>query len=64
MDESRIRCGIRELEKDPFEFSFSEKKIGDIVTATIDAVIPKEGILVYVGNPECSLLLQEWNIIS
>ena len=47
-DKEKIRLGIKQLEKDPFEF-FLKKENKDIVTATVKEVL-KNGIKVSVGN--------------
>ena len=47
-DKEKIRLGIKQLERDPFEF-FLKKENKDIVTATVKEVL-KNGIKVSVGN--------------
>ena len=47
-EKEKIRLGIKQLEKDPFEF-FLKKDNKDIVTATVKEVL-KNGIKVSVGN--------------
>jgi len=47
-EKEKIRLGIKQLEKDPFEF-FLKKENKDIVTATVKEVL-KNGIKVSVGN--------------
>ena len=44
----KLRLGIRQLEKDPFEY-FSDKNDRDVITATVEEVL-KNGIRVQVGN--------------
>ena len=52
-EKEKIRLGIRQLEKDPFDY-FLNKNNGDIVTATVKEVL-KNGIKVFVGKDENSL---------
>ena len=52
-DKEKIRLGIRQLEKDPFDY-FVSKNNGDVVTATVKEVL-KNGIKVSVGKDENSL---------
>ena len=47
-EKEKIRLGIKQLEKDPFEF-FLKKENKDVVTATVKEVL-KHGIKVSVGN--------------
>ena len=47
-EKEKIRLGIKQLEKDPFEF-FLKKENKDVVTATVKEVL-KNGIKVSVGN--------------
>ncbi len=47
-DKEKVRLGIRQLEKDPFEY-FSNKNDRDVITATVEEVL-KNGIRVQVGN--------------
>ena len=47
-DKEKVRLGIRQLEKDPFEY-FSDKNDRDVITATVEEVL-KNGIRVQVGN--------------
>ena len=53
-EKEKIRLGIKQLEKDPFEF-FLKKENKDVVTATVKEVL-KNGIKVSVGN-EKSLII-------
>ncbi len=52
-EKEKIRLGIRQLEKDPFDY-FLSKNNGDVVTATVKEVL-KNGIKVFVGKEEISL---------
>ena len=52
-EKEKIRLGIKQLEKDPFDF-FVNKNNGDVVTATVKNV-SKNGIKVSVGQDEKSL---------
>jgi len=52
-EKEKIRLGIRQLEKDPFDY-FANKNNGDVVTATVKEVL-KNGIIVSVGKDENSL---------
>ena len=52
-DKEKIRLGIRQLEKDPFDY-FASKNNGDVVTTTVKEVL-KNGIKVFVGQDENSL---------
>jgi len=45
----RVRLSLKHLEPNPFDF-FKDKKINSIITATVDSISKKNGILVYVGN--------------
>ena len=47
-EKEKIRLGIKQLERDPFEF-FLKKENKDVVTATVKEVL-KNGIKVSVGN--------------
>ena len=47
-EKEKIRLGVKQLEKDPFEF-FLKKDNKDVVTATVKEVL-KNGIKVSVGN--------------
>ena len=49
-EKEKIRLGIKQLEKDPFDF-FVNKKNGDVVTATVKNVL-RSGIKVSVGNDD------------
>ena len=47
-EKEKIRLGIKQLEKDPFDF-FLKKKNNEIITATVGEVL-KNGIKVSVGS--------------
>tara|TARA_Y100000590_G_scaffold91836_1_gene103757 strand:- start:952 stop:2694 length:1743 start_codon:yes stop_codon:yes gene_type:complete len=53
-EKEKIRLGIRQLEKDPFDY-FLGKNNGDVVTATVKEVL-RNGIKVFVGKEESPLL--------
>ena len=53
-DKEKIKLGIRQLEKDPFDY-FADKKNGEIVTATVKEVL-KNGIRVSPGHDENLLI--------
>ena len=62
-EQSKIRCGIRELDGlDPFEF-FEKRKVSDVVTATVESV-SKNGIQVYVGNQKKFLITIKKNQLA
>ena len=52
-EKEKIRLGIRQLEKDPFDY-FINKNNGETITATVEEVL-KNGIKVSVGQDENSL---------
>ena len=52
-EKEKIRLGVRQLEKDPFDY-FVNKNNGDTITATVKEVL-KNGIKVSVGQDENSL---------
>ena len=52
-EKEKIRCGLKQLEKDPFDY-FANKNNGDVVTATVKEVL-KNGIKVFVGKDENSI---------
>ena len=59
LDEERekIRFGVRELlGPDPYQF-FSNKKLGDVVTLTVDST-SKNGIYCYTGNKDLLFLIK------
>ena len=49
-EKEKIRLGIKQLEKDPFEF-FQNKKVSDIITAIVDSS-SKNGINVFIGDKD------------
>ncbi len=55
-EKEKIRLGIKQLERDPFEF-FMNKKISDVVTAIVDSS-SKNGIYVYAGSKDLLLLIK------
>ena len=62
-EQSKIRCGIRELDGlDPFEF-FEKRKVSDVVTATVESV-SKNGIQVYVGSQKKFLITIKKNQLA
>ena len=52
-EKEKIRLGVRQLEKDPFDY-FANKKDGDTVTAIVKEVL-RNGIKVSVGQDDKSL---------
>jgi len=48
-EQAKIRCGIRELQADPFETNFADKKVSDVITVFVHS-ISKNGIQVYISN--------------
>lgn len=52
-EKEKIRLGIRQLERDPFDY-FLKKNNDDVITATVKEVL-KNGIKVYVGQDDKSL---------
>ena len=53
-EKEKIRLGIRQLEKDPFNY-FENKKNGEVITATVKEVL-KNGIKVSPGNEDKLLI--------
>ena len=53
-EKEKIRLGIRQLEKDPFDY-FENKKNGEVITATVREVL-KNGIKVSPGNEDKLLI--------
>ena len=52
-EKEKIRLGIKQLEKSPFDYFKDEKlKIGSIITVTVKEIMPKKGIKVVIGNNE------------
>lgn len=56
-EDEKIRLGIKQMTENPFEF-FSNKKIGDVVTAIVDRSA-KNGIYVHVGNKNLSIFIKQ-----
>ena len=52
-EKEKIRLGIRQLEKDPFDY-FSDKNDRDVITATVKEVL-RTGIKVFVGKDNNTL---------
>ena len=52
----KIRLGIKQLTKDPFEF-WMNKKVSDVITAIVE-YSSKNGIYVYAGNKDFSILIK------
>ena len=48
-EQAKIRCGIRELQADPFETNFADKKVSDVITVFVHS-ISKNGIQVYISS--------------
>ena len=53
----KIRLGIKQLSKDPFDF-FANKNKSDIITAVVDHSA-KNGIYVYAGNKDLLILIKK-----
>ena len=56
-EKEKIRLGIKQLIKDPFEF-FMNKKVSDVITAIVDTS-SNNGVHVYVGNKNLSILIKK-----
>ena len=56
-EKEKIRLGIKQLEKDPFEF-FINKKESEVVTAIVESS-SKNGIYVYCGNKNFTILIKK-----
>ena len=56
-EKERIRLGIKQLAKDPFEF-FMNKDLSDVVTVIVESS-SKEGIFVHSGNKNLLLLIKK-----
>ena len=56
-EKEKIRLGIKQLEKDPFEF-FMNKKKSEVVTAIVESS-SKNGIYVYCGNKNLIILIKK-----
>ncbi len=61
-DKEKIRLGIRQLEKDPFDF-FLKKENNEIITATVKEVL-KNGIKVSVGTDKNSSIMIKKNQLA
>ena len=61
-DKEKIRLGIKQLEKDPFDF-FLKKNNNEIITATVREVL-KNGIKVSVGNDKNILITIKKNQLA
>ena len=55
-EKEKIRLGIKQLTDDPFEF-FMDKNVSDVITAIVDTS-SKNGVQVYVGNKNLSILIK------
>ena len=53
----RIRLGIKQLTKDPFDF-YMDKKISDVITVIVDNTT-KNGIYVYSGSKDHMVLIKK-----
>ncbi len=56
-DKEKIRLGIRQLEKDPFEF-FMNKKISDTITLIVESS-SSNGIYVYAASKDFTILIKK-----
>ena len=56
-EKEKIRLGIKQLDKDPFEF-FMNKNISDVITAKVDSS-SKNGIFVNVGDKNMLVLIKK-----
>ena len=56
-EKEKIRLGIKQLGKDPFEF-FMNKEVSDVITAIVDATTKNE-IYVYTGNKDLLHLIKK-----
>ncbi len=56
-EKEKIRLGIKQLDKDPFEF-FMNKNISDVITAKVDSS-SKNGIFVHVGDKNMLVLIKK-----
>ena len=59
-DEQKVRVGLKQLQKDPFEY-FKEKKINDIITVQVISTDNK-GLTVKPENCELEFLIKKSNI--
>tara|TARA_Y100000590_G_scaffold433599_1_gene550844 strand:- start:938 stop:2182 length:1245 start_codon:yes stop_codon:yes gene_type:complete len=55
--EEKIRLGIKQLEKDPFDF-FTNKNVSDIITGTVQSTA-QNGIYLQVGNNNLTVLIKK-----
>ena len=62
LEKEKIRLGIKQLDKDPFDF-FLKKENNEIITATVMEVL-KNGIKVSVGNDKNLLLTIKKNQLA
>ncbi len=52
-EKEKIRLGIKQLEKSPFDYFKDENlKVGSIITVSVKEILPKKGIKVVIGNNE------------
>ena len=56
-DEEKIRLGIKQIEKDPFDF-FINKNVLDIITGTVQSSA-QNGIYLKVGNSNLTILIKK-----
>ena len=56
-EKEKIRLGVRQLQKDPFEF-FLDRKSNDVITAIV-VETQKNGILVYAGSKDFLTLIKK-----
>jgi len=56
-EKEKIRLGIKQIEKDPFEF-FANKKVNEVITAVVDST-SKNGINVYAGDRNFLILIKK-----
>ena len=62
-EQAKIRCGIRELQADPFEKNFGDRKASDVITVFVHSIL-KNGIQVYMGNNKDLLLTIKKNQLA
>ena len=55
-EKEKIRLGIKQLTDDPFKF-FMNKNVSDVITAIVNTS-SKNGVQVYVGNKNLSILIK------
>jgi len=53
----KIRLGIKQLEKDPFEF-FRNKKVSEVITVVVEST-GKNGIYVYAGQKDMIVMIKK-----